>query len=137
MEHSVSSVPSAPELPSVLWWVVAIAASGGFTALYRSVATNRAQRIMAIAGPLVGVVAAILFGAAYKLHLGQLLPMYGCTVAAMWLAGVGHSKELREMWRISAEEGNENVRISPLLTLQFTASLLILCGLGIWFAASA
>ncbi|WP_185149030.1 hypothetical protein [Streptomyces sp. Ag109_O5-1] len=48
-----------------------------------------------------------------------------------------HSKELRELWRISDEEGDENDRISPLLTLQLTASLLILCGLGIWFAASA
>ncbi|RPE39162.1 hypothetical protein EDD90_2134 [Streptomyces sp. Ag109_O5-1] len=63
--------------------------------------------------------------------------MCGCTVAAVWLAGVRHSKELRELWRISDEEGDENDRISPLLTLQLTASLLILCGLGIWFAASA
>lgn len=85
----MSSIPSAPELPLVLWWVVAIAASVGFTTLYRSVATNRAQRIMATVGPLAVVVAAVLFGAAYKLHLGQLLPMYGCTVAGLWLAGVG------------------------------------------------
>lgn len=133
----MSSIPSAPELPLVLWWVVAIGVSVGCVTLYRSVAANRAQEMMSVAGILVAVFGVIIFGASHGFHLGQLLPMYSSAVAALWLAGVGHRRELRELYRISAESGDQHVRMSRPLALQATASFVIILSLGVWFAASA
>ncbi|MGW0826168.1 hypothetical protein [Streptomyces sp. NPDC002845] len=137
MEHSVSSIPYAPDLPLALWWVIAIAVSVGFTTLYWSVAANRAQRIMAITGLLVGVFGTVLFGAANEFHIGQLLPMYSGIITGLWLGGIGHPSELRELNRITAEKGPEHARWSGPLAAQMIASLTIFLGLGIWFAASA
>ncbi|MER5218318.1 hypothetical protein ABT063_49515 [Streptomyces sp. NPDC002838] len=133
----MSSIPSAPELPLALWWVVAIVVSVGCVTFYRSVAANRTQEMMSIAGILVALFGVIIFGASHRFHLEQLLPMYSSAVAAIWFAGVGHRPELRELYRISAESGDQHVRMSRPLTLQATASFAIILSLGVWFAARA
>lgn len=79
----------------------------------------------------------IIFAASNRFHLGQLLPMYSSAVAALWFAGLGHRPELRELYRISAESGDQNVRMSRPLALQATASFATILSLGVWFAATA
>lgn len=81
------SIPSAPHIPLPVWWILAIVSSIGFYAFYRSVATNRAQRIMPALGVLVGISGAFLFGVSHEFSIAEVLPIYTSAVAAACLGG--------------------------------------------------
>lgn len=120
-----------------MWWILAVVSSIGFYAFYRSVATNRAQQVMPACGVAIGVLGAILFGASHEFSVAQVLPMYTSALTAAVMAGIGHREVLRKMWRVSAEKGNGGVGWpSKLLALQVWSSIVIIGGLGVWFAAS-
>lgn len=131
------SIPSAPQVPLFVWWILAVASSVAFYAFYRSVATNRAQEIMPAVGVLVGILGAFLFGVSREFSMAQVLPMYVSAMTAACLGGVGHRETLRRMWRASAEKGAEGARWPRLLAVQFWAIVVIAGGLGVWFAGSA
>lgn len=134
----MSNIPNAPQIPVILWWIIAISTTAGFSTFMWSTAFGRTQKLISsMIPPVIGAAGIAAFYGAHELTLSGALAMYSCIMAIPLVGFLGNWEEARRLSQISAEQGAENMRLPTRVSLQFWTSFVIVGTLGIWFAGSA